>query len=137
MNKPNCYECRWRGHNPGSTHSKCCHPYNKELLDNPMLQMMGVFASVGRVDLPAMSSEKLKIKANPAGIRGGWFHYPFNFDPIWLDHCEGFEKIRDKDPRVLNKNRAEDSYGNAKTCEKSCYCDDCDTRFKCFTERNE
>lgn len=133
--KPDCFKCRWRGHVPGSAHSVCCHPYNKELLDDPMLKMMGVFASVGRVELPAMADERLKIKANPTGIRGGWFHYPFDFDPCWLEQCEGFEEFKENDPRVLNKRMAEDIYGDAQTCEKSCFCDDCDARFKCFTER--
>lgn len=85
--------------------------------------MMGIFASVGRVDLPAMSDNRLKVKANPTGIRGGWFHYPFDFDPVWLEQCMGFEKMAEDDPRKLNH------------CEKPHYCEDCDTRFKCFTER--
>lgn len=25
------------------------------------------------------------------GIRNGWFFHPFNFDPIWLRYCDGFE----------------------------------------------
>jgi len=133
--KPNCYECRWRGHNPGDAHSKCCHPYNTHFAKDPMLQMMGIFASVGRVALPAMADKRLKIKANPTGIKNGWFHYPFNFDPVWLEHCEGFEKIKEKDPRVVNKHFAEDTYGEAETCEQPYFCEDCPNRFKCFTER--
>ena len=26
------------------------------------------------------------------GIKNGWFYYPFNFDPIWLKYCDGYEK---------------------------------------------
>lgn len=26
------------------------------------------------------------------GIKHGWFLHPFNFDPIWLRYCDGFEK---------------------------------------------
>lgn len=25
------------------------------------------------------------------GIKNGWFLYPFNFDPVWLRYCDGFE----------------------------------------------
>uniref|UniRef100_A0A6M3LXM1 Uncharacterized protein n=1 Tax=viral metagenome TaxID=1070528 RepID=A0A6M3LXM1_9ZZZZ len=122
-------------HVPGDAHSKCCHPYNKPLLDNPMLQMMGIFASVGRVGLPPMADKRLKIQANAHGVNSGWFHYPFNFDPVWLDACSGFEAIKENDPRVLNKHRAKDSYKDAKTCEQPTFCEDCEIRFKCFTER--
>lgn len=27
------------------------------------------------------------------GIQNGWFIHPFNFDPIWLKYCDGFEKM--------------------------------------------
>jgi len=26
------------------------------------------------------------------GIKNGWFLHPYNFDPIWLCYCDGFEK---------------------------------------------
>ena len=35
--KPNCYECRWRGEVPGSTHSCCNHPNAK--IDNPLIKL--------------------------------------------------------------------------------------------------
>lgn len=25
------------------------------------------------------------------GVSHGWFFHPFNFDPIWLRYCDGFE----------------------------------------------
>jgi hypothetical protein len=134
MKKPDCYKCRWRGHVPGSAHSNCCHPYNNSFSTNPELQLYAIFASVGRVDLPAMADKRLGIKANPYGIRSGWFHYPFDFDPTWLENCNGFEKIRKADPRVVNKHRASDDYG-APTCEKPYFCESCPEKFECFTER--
>jgi len=27
------------------------------------------------------------------GISHGWFFHPFNFDPVWLRYCDGFEEI--------------------------------------------
>ena len=26
------------------------------------------------------------------GIKMGWFYWPYNFDPVWLKECDGFEK---------------------------------------------
>jgi len=41
----------------------------------------------------AHSSCKLnaKVKADYHGIKNGWFNYPFNFDPLWLEECDGFK----------------------------------------------
>jgi hypothetical protein len=33
----------------------------------------------------------LGIKANETGVRRGWFLWPFNFDPVWLEECSGWE----------------------------------------------
>jgi len=63
-NKPDCYKCSHRGEVSGDAHSCCNHP-----------------------DWP-----KLKIMGNPMGIRRGWFFWPTNFDPTWLDSCNGFKE---------------------------------------------
>jgi hypothetical protein len=26
------------------------------------------------------------------GTKNGWFYWPLNFDPIWLESCDGFKK---------------------------------------------
>lgn len=26
------------------------------------------------------------------GIRHGWFFHPYNFDPVWLRYCDGYEE---------------------------------------------
>lgn len=31
-----------------------------------------------------------KVTGNAHGIRKGWFFWPLNFDPVWLDSCDGF-----------------------------------------------
>ena len=99
-NNPNCYECHWRTGCEGSAHSQCLHPYNKEQIDDPMLQLMGIFASVGRVGFQPIADERLRIVGNSSGIAKGWFHYPVNFDPVWLENCDGFKKIADDHPRA-------------------------------------
>ena len=30
------------------------------------------------------------------GIKNGWFYHPFNFDPIWLKYCDGYEENNGK-----------------------------------------
>jgi hypothetical protein len=31
------------------------------------------------------------VKGDDHGIANGWFYHPFNFDPVWLIYCDGFE----------------------------------------------
>jgi hypothetical protein len=38
-----------------------------------------------------------KVKGNAHGIKNGWFHWPYNFDPVWLQYCDGSsDKQEDK-----------------------------------------
>ena len=68
--KPNCYECRYRGAIPGGCHSTCSRPPTREL----------------------------RIEGVPRGIKHGWFNWPWNFDPVWLLACNGFEKAEESKP---------------------------------------
>ena len=88
--KPNCYKCKHKGGVAGSAHSSCKHPSIGEI--NPMEDIMATFASVGRAAPVINSSAKdLNIKGSARGIRAGWFNWPHNFDPVWLESCNGFE----------------------------------------------
>ena len=31
-----------------------------------------------------------------SGVKHGWFMHPFNFDPVWLRYCDGYEKKEKK-----------------------------------------
>lgn len=90
--KFNCYSCKFRDGVAGSAHSSCKHPSMEAVNDNPMANVMSIFASVGRTLPVNFTSKKLNIKANPHGIKSGWFNFPFNFDPVWLENCDGYEK---------------------------------------------
>lgn len=92
MKKANCYECKHRGTVPGSCHSRCNHPAFGKVNDDPLLQLAGIFASVKRIPPVKAEVEGIKVVGNPQGISGGWFNHPFNFDPVWLESCTGFEK---------------------------------------------
>ena len=39
------------------------------------------------------SQKSLNVTGSPHGVRHGWFNWPWNFDPIWLEQCDGFEKL--------------------------------------------
>jgi len=30
------------------------------------------------------------VTGNKCGIEKGWFMWPLNFDPVWLEECDGF-----------------------------------------------
>ena len=84
----NCYKCEYRGNVPGDAHSCCNHP--KVSNDNPLSQLMAMLRRPinSSVD-PA--AEELNIQANAHGVRSGWFCWPMNFDPVWLENCDGFK----------------------------------------------
>ena len=88
--KPDCYKCKYRHNLPGDAHSCCQHPLLGDVTDDPWGQILGIFASVGRVPPIQAGVDKLGIKANRHGIKNGWFNFPFNFDPCWLEECNGF-----------------------------------------------
>lgn len=100
--KPNCYDCIYRTDVPGSAHSACVHPATEGTRRSPFMQLAGVVGKRGGDQLTAMANAfdegparamaKLKIMGHPHGVRHGWFMWPVNFDPTWLQSCEGFTK---------------------------------------------
>jgi len=40
--------------------------------------------------MPLPTESDVKLRANPHGVRMGWFAWPYNFDPVWLLECSGF-----------------------------------------------
>lgn len=74
MNK--CYECIHRGTIPGDAHSRCRHPQVEKML----------------LDSFTIVENPLGVTGNAHGIKSGWFFWPFNFDPVWLLSCNGFEE---------------------------------------------
>ena len=93
--KPDCYKCRWRGKVSGSVHSCCRHPSLQRVTDDPMINMLQILGKggVGRVNPLMVTSKELNIRASEYGIGNGWFNFPNNFDPLWLENCDGFEEV--------------------------------------------
>ena len=77
--KANCYKCIYRGTVPGDCHSCCRYPGNRT-------GILDYFAAENRDN-----AKKLNIRGNPHGIKMGWFMWPVNFDPTWLENCDGFK----------------------------------------------
>lgn len=92
--KPQCHKCIHVGAVPGSAHACCQHP--RAGGKDAGQSAMAILASVGRVGpvIDVEGAASLKIVANPHGIRRGWFNWPYNFDPTWLQACDGFEAAR-------------------------------------------
>ncbi len=41
----------------------------------------------------ACANGAARVKGKEHGIKHGWFFWPFNFDPIWLESCNGYEPL--------------------------------------------
>lgn len=89
IKKPNCYECKYRGEVVGSAHSCCNHPKCKNAGEG----LSGILSALSGGHAPQMKTG-LKVKGDEYGIRSGWFNHPLNFDPVWLEKCNGFKKVK-------------------------------------------
>jgi hypothetical protein len=76
---PDCYKCEHRGSVPGSRHSCCHYPGTKT-------DIFDMFEPENR-----QLAVDLNIRANRHGIESGWFMWPMDFDPVWLNNCNGFK----------------------------------------------
>lgn len=83
--KPNCYKCIHRRSLPGNEHSACAHPATEETMNNPFMGLISIMGGA-----PPIGADKLGVVGDPHGIRRGWFSWPANFDPTWLQACGGF-----------------------------------------------
>ncbi len=42
-----------------------------------------------------------KVSGHERGIKRGWFMWPLNYDPVWLQSCDGFsDNPEDKKPKA-------------------------------------
>jgi hypothetical protein len=58
---------------------------------------MNCYECKHRRDLPGnchsrCANGEAEVVGNAHGVRNGWFFWPINFDPVWLQNCTGFEK---------------------------------------------
>jgi len=95
MKNPNCHKCIHRRNIPGDTHSQCKHPFVKEnpLAELACLMSVSIEANFGGCEGGIFAP--LNIQANARGIKMGWFSWPMNFDPAWLENCDGYEEKKE------------------------------------------
>ena len=86
-----CYKCKFRGTIPGDAHSCCNHPRVKNITGGSDM-FSALVAVMGNPAEIMEAAEELHLRANACGVRNGWFMWPANFDPIWLENCDGFEE---------------------------------------------
>lgn len=91
---PTCkkFDCKHQSSIPGDCHIRCKHPLVSEedsAIDADILSLLS-----GRVKFHYASSlaRKMGVSGHITGIKNGWFNWPYNFDPIWLESCAKFEK---------------------------------------------
>ncbi len=94
-----CYRCVHRREVAGSAHSSCHHPATRELQAIPAMKFAGLMGRrggalmVAEARLMAASTARgLNVVGHQRGIDGGWFIWPVNFDPTWLESCDGFSE---------------------------------------------
>jgi hypothetical protein len=75
MDKPDCYKCKNSCDITGDAHKSCSHP---------LAMLLGEYAMT-----------KLNIEYNEHAREKGWFYWPYSFDPIWLNTCNGFENKKE------------------------------------------
>jgi hypothetical protein len=101
--KPNCHKCAWCRSVPGDAHKRCAHPVitaaeNDKELGQSMrtFRLFSMLAGATRaMSINHPLHQLLNIQANEGGLRRGWFSWPYNFDPVWLENCLGWTPFRD------------------------------------------
>ncbi len=86
--KPNCYNCKYRREVPGSAHSQCHHPKVVKVTEGDTAPMAGLMALLGEAPIQL---DSLGVTGDDHGRAHGWFNWPWNFDPRWLNTCDGFK----------------------------------------------
>lgn len=60
--------------------------------DKPNCYLCKYVQSIAGDSHKSCINEHANVVGHPVGIRGGYFVYPYNFDPGWLVSCDGFVK---------------------------------------------
>ena len=79
-----CYNCKHRQDVVGSCHSTCVNPYADP--------KSSVYFMLQQAKSLQSSDGSFIIEGNTHGIMMGWFTWPIDFDPVWVEKCTGFER---------------------------------------------
>ena len=98
-----------------NTHIRCVNPMIGP--QNGFGDMLSIMNRAPKGILHSMAAKKLGIAGSAHGIKEGWFNWPYNFDPTWLDNCDGF---RPAEVKTLLKFHWSPDIG-----DESCICSSC------------
>lgn len=59
---------------------------------SPGHRLLDPFKAEYQLRMQAVAIDGINVTGNEYGISKGWFNWPFNFDPTWLDTCDGWEQ---------------------------------------------
>lgn len=90
---PNCYGCKHRISAIGSCHSQCMHPKSGNTEGNDLFGADLVSLVLIAHGLLPVAALDMQVTAVQHGVVNGWCSWPYNFDPVWLRSCNGFEPI--------------------------------------------
>lgn len=87
--KPDCIKCKFSRPIPGESHIQCRHPSFENIYKDPLAEIAVI---MGKRFQAHGISDTCQVTAKLQGIRMGWFNHPFNFDPVWLITCTGYQE---------------------------------------------
>ena len=90
-----CNNCRHRGTVPNSVHSSCHHPLATEIISNSGLLFSMMKSITGDSELGYTGDLEIELKKGYEGyaIDSGYFIWPINFDPGWIENCNGYKEV--------------------------------------------
>ena len=85
----NCYQCQFKGEVPGSAHSSC--GLIKAMLKGIPDHKVASIETMIMLGVAKLSTEDEDlIDLDPHGVKNGWANWPLDFDPVWVNKCNGF-----------------------------------------------
>lgn len=83
-----CYKCPHHKTTPGDAHLECDHPIARAVGPNMLIAFGTGIANGFNINLKSPDGPlTISVYGKEHGIREGWFAWPINFDPIWLESC--------------------------------------------------
>jgi len=85
-----CYDCEYGKRVSLELLCECNHPEIKKL---GLVKMDGdKVTKEDEIKIQFLMVEILELKVNTTQLTLPRFHFPFLYEPIWIEDCEGFKK---------------------------------------------
>ena len=85
-----CWSCQYVKSIPGDAQARCKHPKVTERMNDRFGEILSLLGKRLGPQVELSSAEVLGITLNEHGVRHNWANWPFNFDPIWVNTCNGY-----------------------------------------------